>query len=135
MNNQRQANSRHLQIQGLLEKHLQKSSLSRDVAADVSHLDEDTLTAFVEGNLLEGESKPIISHLAKCSYCRHISSELVKLDIAFADEPHPAARTEGEPTKVSEVLNGILSRIFGANDGAVFAHEEKEDEGEETKEE
>jgi len=40
---------------------------------------------------------------------------------------------EQEPAKISQVLNGILTRIFGTRDGAVFAHHE-EDEGEEKKE-
>ncbi|MCC7307459.1 MAG: hypothetical protein IT173_07830, partial [Acidobacteria bacterium] len=36
----------------------------------------------------------------------------------------PVAET-AEPRKVSEVLSGLISRIFGTTDGAVFAHEEK----------
>ena len=39
----------------------------------------------------------------------------------------PAAETS-EPSRVSGVLSGLLSRIFGTSDGAVFAHNEEKDE-------
>ena len=42
---------------------------------------------------------------------------------------------ESEPAGVGEVLGGILSRIFGSNDGAVFALEEKDEEEKNDKEE
>lgn len=132
MNDKGQINSKELQIQGLLERYLQNNSLNKSVDANESHLDEDSFTAFIEGNLSEREAKPIVSHMAGCSYCRHISAELVKLNAVFADEPHPVVESEPEPTKVSEVLNGVLSRVFGTTEGAVFAHEEKEEKDEES---
>jgi hypothetical protein len=92
------------------------------------HLDEDMLTAFVEGNLTEQEAKPVSTHLVGCSFCRHITAELIKLDYAFAEDSQAVPVTNAEPTKVADVLSGILSRIFGGNDGAVFAHEETEKE-------
>lgn len=132
MNHKGQTNSKELQIQGLLERYLQNNSQNKSVEAKGIHLDEDTFTAFIDGNLSEREAQPIVSHMAGCSYCRQISAELVKLNAVFADEPHTAVQTEPEPTKVSEVLNGVLSRIFGKTEGAVFAHEEKEEEEEES---
>jgi hypothetical protein len=39
-------------------------------------------------------------------------------------------RETSEPASVSSVLSGILSRIFGTSEAAVFAHEEKTDENE-----
>ena len=91
------------------------------------HLDHDSLAAFTEGNLSEREAKPLVSHLVDCSFCRHVTAELVRLDMAFAETPAEARVAEmAEPSRVSEVLSGLLSRIFGTSDGAVFAHEEKE---------
>ena len=120
-------NPKEIKIQGLLDGYLKKNSSSNNLEK-TNHLDEDTLTAFVEGTLNEREAKPITNHLVGCSFCRHITTELVKLDLAFAEEAQPIVVAEAEPTKVSEVLNGILSRIFGTSDGAVFAHQESEEE-------
>ena len=92
------------------------------------HLDHDSLAAFTEGNLSEREAKPLVSHLVDCSFCRHVTAELVRLDMTFAEAPAAARVAEtAEPSKVSEVLSNLLSRIFGTTDGAVFAHEEKEE--------
>lgn len=117
-------NLEQIRIQGLLDRYLNRNT-ANNLAEN--HLDEDSLTAFVEGNLNERESKPIVSHLVDCSFCRHVTTELVKLDFAFAGEPVQAVVTEKEPSKVSEVLNGLLSRLFGTGDGVVFAHHETEE--------
>ena len=119
--------SKEIKIQGLLDGYLKKSSSINNLEK-ADHLDEDTLTAFVEGTLNEREAKPITNHLVGCSFCRHITTELVKLDLVFAEEAQPIVVSEAEPTKGSAVLNGILSRIFGTSDGAVFAHQESEEE-------
>ena len=129
MINEGQMTTREIQIQGLLDNFLQKNYAGNGFEGN-NHLDEDTLTAFVEGNLSEREAKPATNHLIKCSFCRHITAELIKLDYAFADDTEVSHVAEAKPTKVSEVLGGILSRIFGSNDGAVFAHQESEDEDE-----
>ncbi len=130
MNNEGQFSSESKQIQGLLDRCLRSDPFIRSRDSDANHLDEDSLTVFVEGELNENEAGPIISHLAGCSYCRHISAELVKLDLALADDPSPLIRSEREPTKVADVLNGVLERIFGSAEGAVFAHQENDDEEE-----
>jgi hypothetical protein len=121
-----------LMIQGLLGNYLRFSSANAIISND-KHLDDDSLTAFVEGNLSERESTPIVSHLVDCSFCRHVTAELVKLDFAFAGEEAPVPVAQSAPTSVSDVLNNLLSRIFGTSDSAVLAHqepEEKEDEEE-----
>ena len=99
------------------------------------HLDQDTLGAFAEGNVSRREATPIVSHLADCSYCRHITSELVRLDLAFAHADNSALLvSERSPSKVSEVLSDLLSRIFGTTDSTVFAHHEPEEEEKKTEE-
>lgn len=120
------------QIQGLLANFLRLRSVTNKTENfGEQHLDEDTAAAFVEGNLNIRQSEPIVNHLVGCSFCRHITSELVKLDLAFAEiEPTRVAQEKSEPAKISEVLSGLLSRIFGSTDGAVFAHQETEKEAE-----
>lgn len=136
MENKGKINPTDLKIQGLLDRYLRVRSANISVENGQTHLDEDSLAAFVEGNLTRREAQPVVSHLVDCSFCRNITTELVRLDLAFAENTQPAAAaaTESQPTKVSEVLNGILSRIFGTSDGAVFAHHEDDSEKESEKE-
>ncbi len=127
MENKELINPQDVQIQGLLDRFLRSQVSRNNSAAQERHLDEDALAAFAEGNLGEREALPIVSHLVNCSFCRHITAELVRLDLAFADDEVLIAASENQPSKISEVLNNLLSRIFGTNDSAVFAHQEKEE--------
>lgn len=132
MDNNKNLNPADIKIIGLIDRFLKVRPENENSGA---HLDEDVLTAFVEGNLAERESKPIVNHLVGCSFCRHITAELVKLEMAFAEETAPEIEYKNEPTKVSEVLSGIMSRLFGTNDGTVFAHEEKDEDDEDSADE
>ena len=137
MKNEAQNTTPDIRIQSLLEQYLRLRASDRDLTqGDERHLDEDSLNAFVEGNLGQREAAPILTHLVDCSFCRHVTAELVRLDFAFAENERVDAIAESkEPVKVSEVLSGILSRIFGASEGAVFAHQESEEEEKSSEEE
>jgi hypothetical protein len=124
-NNKGQMNSKEIQIQGLVDLFL-RANTNNGFEVNSDHLDEDMLTAFVEGNLTEREAMPVTTHLVGCSFCRHITAELIKLDYAFAGDNRTVSVASAEPTKVADVLSGILSRIFGNSDSAVFAHQETE---------
>ena len=132
MENTGKLNIEEIRIQGLLDRYLNRQSTASGLSTQQNHLDEDSLTAFVEGNLSARESKPIVSHLVDCSFCRHVTSELVRLDLAFAGEQMQAVVQESQPSKISEVLNNLLARIFGTGDSAVFAHHEAEEKAENT---
>ena len=131
MENTGKINPLDIKIQGLLDRFLKVRSVENVTFTQQDHLDEDTLSAFVEGNITEREAKPIVSHLVDCSFCRNITTELVRLDLAFEGTMEREMATEAQPTKIADVLGGILNRIFGSNEGAVFAHHEDEDEKEE----
>ncbi len=129
-------NPQELQIQGLVDRFLNVRTANNNLANENRHLDEDMLSAFVEGNLNQREASPIVSHLVDCSFCRNVTAELVRLDMAFEGEEVRAVETQAEqPSKISEVLNGLLARIFGSNDATVFAHQEDEEKDEEKDEE
>lgn len=128
MENTGKINLQEIKIQGLLDGFLNLRTANDNLSNESWHLDEDLLSAFVEGNLNPRESQPIVSHLVDCSFCRHITTELVRLDLAFAGEEIQVAETSTEqPSRISEVLNGLLSRVFGTSDASVFAHQEDED--------
>ena len=134
MINKGQINADEFKIQGLLDKFLKIRPANDNFRDNNEHLDEDSLTAFVEGRISERESPSLIKHLIDCSFCLHITGELVKLNDAFAEDEIILPTTAKEPTKISEVLSGIMSRIFGSSDAAVFAHEQKEENEDEDKE-
>jgi len=124
--------SEEAKIQSLLEAFFRSRPTLKSSAAETSfHLDEDSLTAFAEGNLAERESAPMVEHLVRCGFCRHKTAELLRLSLAFEGvEPEQTTlAAASEPSKISEVLSGLLAKIFGtSSDQAVFAHEEKKAE-------
>ena len=129
MANANEMTAQELRMQGILAAYL---TSRKDDAPETPHLDQDTLAAFTEGTLNEREAAPAVSHLVECGYCRHITAELVKLELAFADEP-VLVRTDEDadkPSKISEVLSGLFGKIFGSGENAVFAHEEKKEDEE-----
>ncbi|HEY0658922.1 MAG TPA: hypothetical protein VGD05_10630, partial [Pyrinomonadaceae bacterium] len=66
--------SQDSQIQELLGRFLRANpSINGSEFSSEAHLDEDSLAAFVEGNLKRRESQPVIYHLVNCSFCRHIT--------------------------------------------------------------
>ncbi len=133
MINKGQINAEEIKIQGLLDRYLRVRSANNNNFND-NHLDEDSITAFVEGKISERESPTIVQHLTDCSFCLNVTGELAKLNAVFAMDDIVVANPTKEPMKISEVLGGIMTRIFGTNDGAVFAHEEKKEDEEETTE-
>ncbi len=130
MENKDLINPQDIQIQGLIDRYLRSRNSDNETILPGEHLNEDSLAAFTDGNLSEREAQPIVSHLVDCSFCRHVTTELIRLDLAFADQAVQVTAVENQPSKVSEVLNNLLSRIFGRDDGAVFAHQEKEEDSE-----
>ena len=117
-----------LRIQGLIDQYLSSRYQHTTAEASGMHLDDDSLSAFAEGRLSPREAEPMIGHLVQCSFCRHITADLVRLDLAFADDTAVARPVEAaEPSSISEVLSGLISRIFGTTEGAVFAHNETEE--------
>lgn len=131
MENSERLDPQFNKIDNALGRFLKNRVLETTPSAFEHHLDEDSLAAFVEGNISPREAGPMVRHLVDCSFCRHVTTELIRLDMAFADAPAPSRTVEGaEPASVADVLNGLLSKIFGTRDGAVFAHNEDEEKSE-----
>ena len=78
----------------------------------------------VEGRLNERESAPIIKHLVACNYCRHATSQLVRLDseIGTAQTPTPTP-SQQEPGRIRRLLEDLAARVLPSSDeDAVFAY-------------
>lgn len=88
---------------------------------EVSHIDEDTIAAFVEGRLADAECKPVLSHLAACGLCRRTSAQFVQLENQIDDEISSA---EEEPGRLEALLERLRSAIPSVSEEAVFAYED-----------
>ena len=69
MENRDQLSPQEAKIQDLISRYL--SLRVKDGSGDPgAHIDQDSLSAFVEGTLSERESAPVVGHLVGCSFCR-----------------------------------------------------------------
>lgn len=86
-----------------------------------THLDEDALSAFVEGRLGEREAAPIISHLVSCNSCRRFTAELARLDSELGPDELSAAPPPEEPGRIRRLLDRLASHVLPESD-EVFAY-------------
>jgi hypothetical protein len=109
----------------MIHRHLHERALvAPPVAADM-HLDEDALSAFVEGRLSERESSPLIQHLVACAYCRQATVQLVRLEAATIPSQPLTTQTvqEEEPGRIRRLLDDLASRVLPSHDEeTVFAY-------------
>jgi len=87
-----------------------------------SHLDEDAISAFVEGRLAEAESSPVISHLIACASCRQTTAQLIRLGSRF-DPENDSTAPDDSPGRVPALLDRLASRLAPSfEEDAVFAY-------------
>ena len=136
------SNKESERFRSLLHAHLLRSnSSSAQTLPAGAHLDEDMLSAFVEGRLSEMESAPIVKHLVSCSTCRNITAQLIRLDAELANDVSEAhAPQQEEPGRIRHLLSDLASRVFPSTETEVFAYHapaddfEKKDEAKENSE-
>jgi hypothetical protein len=89
-----------------------------------THLDEDALSAFVEGRLSSLESSPLIRHLVGCGSCRNITAQLIRLDTELSGfETEMPAPTSEEPGRIRRLLSDLASRVLpSSEDDVVFGY-------------
>jgi len=112
----------------MIHQHLQGRAMTTPhVLVDV-HLDEDALNAFVEGRLSDRESAPVIKHLVACGYCRHATSQLVRLQ---AETDHAGLQTPDlapeEPGLIRRLLEDLAARVMPSSDEVFAYHAPAED--------
>lgn len=124
MDNNQEFTPQSQQIQSILNRFL--ASVPQNETGG-PHLEDDFLTAFIEGSLNDGETEAAVAHLTECGFCRTTTAELIRLDYQLAEtSEREIIRPESEPTRISDVLNRLFSRIFGPAENAVFAHQDPE---------
>jgi hypothetical protein len=110
-------------ISNLLEAFLKYQSRSPIVEIIGGHLDEDLLSAFIEGKLNQRETAPIIRHLVGCQMCRHVTAQLVQLEFELSENTVIPHSKQAETGRFAEFWNFLTARVFNLNDNsAVFAH-------------
>ena len=89
----------------------------------VAHLDEDAMSAFVEGQLGENETRSMISHLTSCESCREFTARLIRLETTFtADEE--SLMVEDAPSRLHQFLERFASQLIpSSGEDAVFAYQ------------
>ena len=88
-----------------------------------AHLDEDAMSAFVEGQLSEDETRSIISHLTSCGSCREFTARLIRLESTFTAEDE-STMVEETPSRLRRFLEGLTSQMIpSSGEDAVFAYQ------------
>jgi anti-sigma factor RsiW len=109
-------------IRDMIDHRLKSISASATLSLPPgSHLDEDTISAFVEGRLGAAESKPVLSHLTTCGSCRRVSAQLVRLENQIDADTEPENAPE-EPGRLQAFLANLQS-LVPAGEDVVFAYQ------------
>jgi hypothetical protein len=94
-----------------------------EVEALDAHPDEDTVSAFLEGQLDEAGSSQMVSHLIACGSCRHTTAQLTRLDSPINAEDDSTLKDEGLG-RVRLLLEGLASRVMpSSEEDVVFAYQ------------
>ncbi len=106
----------------MVEAHLRYREQLNPAGSPGEHLDEDRLSAFVEGGLTQAESAPMVAHLVDCSFCRRATAQLVRLEYELGDAA-PEHVPQQEPGRVRRLLDALAARVLPqADEDAVFAY-------------
>ena len=117
-------NNQNETTQRMIGLHLQRRALVAPPITAGEHMDEDSLSAFIEGRLSAREAQPLLSHLVNCGSCRRITTQLIRLEEAIGDTaPVAAPATPREPSRIRRLLDELAARVLPASDdAAVFAY-------------
>jgi hypothetical protein len=122
-------------IRGMIAQRLKAVAAAElSQAPSQSHLDEDTIAAFVEGRLLDKECQTVLAHLAACGACRRASAQIVQMENQIDAEP--ADNFEEESGRLESLLSKFGSLVPSTGEEVVFAYQNpEEDESAESNEE
>jgi hypothetical protein len=113
------------QFEGLLSLYLRQRQLSKGSNTNQPHLDEDSLSAFVEGALTLRQAAPILKHLVDCVLCRRVTAQLAELSITLDDTPFNSETVNKSNWR--DFWSILTESVFRPYDNAVVAHEEEKE--------
>jgi len=117
------SNKESERLRRIVHEHLRRRASLAQLPTVGAHLDEDALNAFVEGRLSETESAPLIKHLVGCATCRHITAQLVRLEMEVAGDDVSAPLPTEKPSHIRNFLSELASRVLPSSDeDVVFAY-------------
>ncbi len=126
-------NKRTQSLRKLIDHRLNATAASELASAAAgSHIDEDTIAAFIEGRLRDDECQPVVAHLAACGLCRRTSAQFVRLENQVDDAALPELERE-EPGSFESILARLRSAVPSANEEVVFAYQNPEDDEDQEK--
>ena len=109
----------------MIHEHLQRRAMVAPPVTTAVHLDEDALSAFIEGRLSDEESSPVVQHLVGCGFCRRITAQLVRLEseIGPAEAGAPPQTAAQEPGRIRSLLADLAARVVPQSEAdSVFAY-------------
>jgi hypothetical protein len=122
---QEQFNQENQQIGQLLGAFLKGKKSETPAAA---HLDEDSISAFVDGALSNREAEPIMKHLVGCSPCRKITAQLARLAEELNEQPEAIPSAAPQTNRLQQFMQTLGLSSLGLGDEAVFAHNDSAEE-------
>ena len=124
---QEQFNQDNQSIEQLLGAFL-KSKQGENFGDATAHLDEDSMSAFVDGALSNRESEPIMRHLVGCSPCRKITAQLARFAEELNEQPEAMPSAAPQTSRLQQFFQSLGLSSFGIGDEAVFAHNDSAEE-------
>ena len=110
-------------VRRMVHQHLKNRASLSHASAVGRHLDEDALSAFVEGRLSHPESAPLVRHLVACGSCRNVTAQLIRLDTELSGIETESTPLPEEPGRIRTLLANLASRVLPlSDDEAVFAY-------------
>lgn len=110
-------------VRRMVHQHLRRSVSLAQASPAGAHLDEDALSAFVEGRLGNLESAPATRHLVSCGSCRNITAQLIRLDTELSGAEAEAPAPSAERGRIRRLLADLASRVLPSSDSdVVFAY-------------
>jgi len=125
----RRSNKTTLRISELIHQRLNSFSNAEVVPVSDSHLDEDTIAAFVEARLGAHVSQTLVSHLVACKSCRRESAQLIRLESQIQNVAE--ANLSEEPNRLSAFLESLRPSMPVVGEDVVFAYQNPSPETEE----
>src|SRR6266567_2817023 len=99
------------------------AGVTTEPISGAAHLDEDAMSAFIEGQLSESESRAIVSHLTSCGSCREFTARLIRLESTFIPDDE-STMAEAAPSRLRQFLERFASQVIpSSGEDAVFAYQ------------